>query len=316
MSRHFEIEDDSQIDRLNEEYFRQSPLPYLRQRLDSLVSLAARLPEHGERLTAGFNRAGLGISVPPDHVASTELAEDELRTFVATESAVVRQHAIESLLIGLHAERGRSRCPWLACASLTLKSLWQDTERLLTMDPSGRRTTIFQCLAGPIEGDYSEDEQARRHSFASALDAWLVHLATEVLDSRDLYNAAKHGLAVRAANMDLNVGMTQDQATLNVLSGPTLEHLVHTRHDDLRAWHRRRRWVDVEVMWVDAMVAATLLQTTWEVGRRRLLGGQLDGVWLPTEPPDVRRTDGSRPLNTGVMTLPLGIVQTSRPDGS
>ncbi len=100
------------------------------------------------------------------------------------------------------------------------------------------------------------------------IEAFLVHYARHFLDA-DIYNALKHGLAVRPGRSMTQLG---DGSVLRA-DGPAIEYLsLRRQQDDRPRWNLSTHWIDVDRSLVMTYLATRLIESIWTMARFRYLG--------------------------------------------
>jgi hypothetical protein len=96
-----------------------------------------------------------------------------------------------------------------------------------------------------------------------------------------VYNAAKHGLAIRAGEASFQLG---DDPLLSA-SGPSLEYLEVVEEDDgQRRWQRTTHWVNLDRSLAYVFMAYRLMKGLWSVASARYAGARLTHLDLFCEP--------------------------------
>lgn len=98
------------------------------------------------------------------------------------------------------------------------------------------------------------------------VDQFLLRYAVNLLDDAHLYNAAKHGLAVKPGEFGVSLG-AKENPIIN-RHGMALQYLEVI--DD--EWKKTIEWVETETSLTYVWMAAELMEQLWNVGRQRYTG--------------------------------------------
>ena len=247
---------------------------YFRQRLQNLVVLAG-VPEklraivqegiqygqvqYGEIATDDANR----------EADEAQLAEDQ-RRFVISEAEGLLHHVSETLLRLYFAHEGLPACPWLEIARERHPGDFKRKvdQRFLSRIPSDqRRAKLAPVFHGAAERTAFGDDlpEADWTQSLDNIESFLVHYAQVFLEP-GVYNAAKHGLAVRPGESMVQLG----ESDLLKQEGPSIEYLAERKDSDgQRRWGRATKWIDVERTIGFIYMATRLIEAIWGIGRGR-----------------------------------------------
>lgn len=294
------------ITQINENFYGTSPAHYFEHRLNNLLVAAASHPELGPRLRAGLDVAGDQFHVGEHELIESTIPPDELGRFITAESVVLLSHAAEATLRLFLAHEGRRRCAWMAMADLGFAEFWD------LLDNHFGRSVINSTIA-PVVADVMFGNTERLESFPGdeaawdlAVDRvtqWLRHLTATLIDSRNHYNAAKHGFGAKPSEAmvlfsDNNTGSSFGH------SGPSLLALTRSRWDNgARTWSLETRWYDPVELWVSISYSCHMIEAIWSIGRARFQGGPVALFHPPVTPIDVRRQLEPRSLDHFAVAL-------------
>lgn len=100
----------------------------------------------------------------------------------------------------------------------------------------------------------------------------------------NLYNAAKHGLAIQPGRS----AMQLDDGELIAVSGPSIDYLEQRLRDDDDAerweWVRATSWLDLDQSLLLIAIACQMIEAIWSVARGRYLGQMPDHLVLFSRP--------------------------------
>ena len=265
---------------LNERYYHLSPHIYFSQRLSGLLATAAKLDEWKSSLAAGIALADDEIIfvVNDDEHVETELTTEELEAYVTAETQILVYHAAETMFRLFLAHLDEPSCPWIALSRSPAPADFR--QEIVQKFSSVRPQNDFDAeLVGVVLGTSLPSKEPQNEEFfrrLANLEGLLRFLADEVLDSKELYNAAKHGLTILPSKAYLRVASTADETQFEH-SAPSLEYLTHRKAGSShREWLVNILWINLVVAWSLTFVAFEVTRSIWTVGRRRLVGPQPD----------------------------------------
>lgn len=130
------------------------------------------------------------------------------------------------------------------------------------------------------EAEHPKAEQIKKS--VESIEQWLTYFARIFVDDAHLFNALKHGLAVRAGSASVLLQTPADVTRKEPLihaDGSSVAFLEQAGDDKL--WHETTRWVRPDRMLAEAEIAARMLENIWRVGRIRYLREDPTGHPLP-----------------------------------
>ena len=257
--------------RLNADFYRSEPHVYIRHRLSNLMLVAAKDEELSRLLSEGVS-FGL-ISTGPkggEPKVYTESDRESALRFVALEAEVLLHHATETLLRLFLAHAGVPLTPWLEMSRLRSFREFKEivNKRFLEDTPEDRESDVAEVFYGSNDiTNYdprpSDDEWAES---VRTIDRFLVRFASNLLSDARLYNAAKHGLAVKPGEYGLTLG--DQENPLIDRHGMALQYLEVVEGQ----WKRTVEWVETDASVIYIWIATDLMEQLWSVGRRRYTG--------------------------------------------
>ncbi|MCW2771085.1 MAG: hypothetical protein JWR27_2518 [Aeromicrobium sp.] len=297
-----------QFPELNREFYvaRSGPHDYIRARLRA-IHLAASDSE------AILNAAAEGLLVGnlkttyPIEDSDPEVVQLTKRDFLVTESTVLFHHAGEALMRLYYAHVDRPECPRLEMARFRdfdeFKSRLAKLGKVLRTETG--RSELMDVFAGQPTPSVDGVKGATADAWNAQCDgltALLTTTADRLLRDKNLYNAAKHGLAVRSEELSVELGgeRVDDQLTDVALSmsGPALHHLEVGGKRPRVQWQETTTWVSAESNLALTYLIAKWIETLMTVGRARYVRDQ-----EKYEVPSISRE------------LVEGAVRAGRPDG-
>lgn len=107
---------------------------------------------------------------------------------------------------------------------------------------------------------------------AQNIQSFLWYFAKRTLDYANLYNAAKHGLAIKAGYASSALLDPETGTPLIQVAGPSVEYLEVRDHGDGKRWNRTTTWVKVGRNFALIWQAINLMEALWSVARQRYVG--------------------------------------------
>jgi hypothetical protein len=272
-----------QFPQLNEEFYRAKPYDYFEQRLLSLMLMAS----DSMHVTSALRD---GLSVGTLAVKNIERRpEEEATAYAATESIVLLHHTTEALFRLYFAHVGGPTCPWLEASRITFGGDFKaKVEQLLSsLDSAETRSDVLKVFRGT--DTYKKAKANSRGTEEQWLEQGqglieLLHLAgTRLVGEGPLYNAAKHGLTVVAAERGMNLDTNSDLAIAR--HGPSNRFLTANREKG--RWEKKTTWVEVDATMGFAYLVIREIEALYNVARLRYLGQA--GGRLPSLTPEIVR---------------------------
>ena len=147
-------------------------------------------------------------------------------------------------------------------------------EILHSRNPERRRELLAMTFLGAPSREYFEPliSEEDWNKAVDTLDRFFRILAETFINSAHLYNATKHGLAVNADPMTIELGDETDGVLLRS-QGQSISYLETVRKGKNREeWQETTEWIDVERSIVLCYVACVLIDWLWRIARKRYLG--------------------------------------------
>ncbi len=223
---------------LNETFYRARPHAYFNQRLESLILVAGKSEKLqdllAEGVTVGALKAG-GAPVPErTDDERSELNQDRER-YVIADTVVLLHHAAETLLRLYLAHENLPPCPWLKMAEERNFAAFKSRVDKLGEDLAGHRrhdelAKVFFGTGDRTALSPEPLEDAWRNGLEN-FGTWMSWFAQHFLDA-NVYNAAKHGLAVHPGEAAFQLGddelMSQLAVRRLLSAGAELSRVVLT----------------------------------------------------------------------------------------
>jgi hypothetical protein len=270
--------------RLNAAFYSAEPHSFLRARVAILAVAAAKPEVIQQALSDGLDYRGLQVGAMADANEGVEVADEDHErereeAFVISDAVSVLHHASETLLRFYLAHApgidGKvSPCPWIemaqALSHAQLKKRHVERFDGLPLDDARFRELAIVFYVGRPEQEHPQGEQIKKS--IESIEQWLTHFAGVFVQDAHLFNALKHGLAVRAGSASMQIQTPADEGRETPLiqaKGSSVAFLEQAGDD--RLWHETTRWVRPDRMLAEADVAARMLENIWRVGRIRYL---------------------------------------------
>jgi hypothetical protein len=275
-----------QFPELNQAFYATRPWEYFNYR-NHLLMLAAGAGDKLEEIAQqGVSYRGLTYQEnAEDDAADTVQAQEAREKFVIADSEALLHHASETLLRLYLAHEPPKPCPWLEMARVRSPGEFkQMLERRFLKDrpQQERRTRVAGVFFGTDDRSKLTPSPAEE-DWNKALDnieAFLVHFAEHFIDA-DVYNALKHGLAVRPGD----VATQLNEGELLKAKGPAIEYLSLRRTPDGQSrWHRSTTWIRPDHSMGLVYLAARLMDSLWSIARFRYLKVRPEALHLWTTP--------------------------------
>ena len=186
---------------LNKTFYGMTPHGYLRRRLTSLVLWYGDPPGLDDVLSDGFTVDDIAVNFDAE-----ENSKEERERFAVIEAEVLLHHVSETLLRLYLVHSKESPCPWLDLSrqmnpGLFKKEVDKLRKRLTTDEERSRIEAVFFATT-QRESLTPTPTQEQWDAASRNISLYLGFYAAHFLDSAP-YNAAKHGLALRAENWKL-----------------------------------------------------------------------------------------------------------------
>lgn len=266
---------EEQFPLLNEQFYTSHPAAYFRKRLQLLILAAGAADEIAQLLARGVRYEKLIAQLDPTD------GQREHQAFLSTEAEILLHHASEALLRLYFAHAGLPPCPWLECARLYSVSRFK--KRVAKLHATRLTPDERDDLARVFIGIVPDQPDAEPTKAVSTIERLLRIIARRLLDDGHLYNSAKHGLTVIAADTSLSFGDETGAPRVGSY-GPSVTYLeVPEKPDEPKRWHMTTRWVSArQAMWLTCLVISEMA-SLWSVAKCRYAGVELSGVEVITE---------------------------------
>jgi hypothetical protein len=270
--------DDGQFPHLNRTFYWSEPADYFERRLQLLILQTSRPEGLNDLFREGLSVGKLKVTYDPNP------DEDEdsrrVREHYATTEVELLSHQLGETLLRLylaHAFVGKRppRCPRLDLARLRQPD---DFRRAVE-----RRFGNWKTIDDPVHRKavartfyFTEDREAIEPSPAEELwdrtlalhEHFLRFFAGQFLSASDLYNAAKHGLALTAGESSMELEGFFKR------SGPSIRYLAVRRTPKGPRWSEMTHWVEADRQMAFVYQGCAMMRNLWAVARHRYVHGR------------------------------------------
>jgi hypothetical protein len=252
---------------INETFYERRPWEHFDRQLARLASTFRHGDQWRELLSAPVTIGSLRIE---SHLADSAEARQETLGQIAIEGVLLLHHVAETLLrcVCAHAPAVPGErlpdCPAIALARMRNFSDFKSWVRTSLVEDEAE---LVRCVRHTLGDDDREGRLA-------VVGGYVRRLGRHVLDA-DVYNAAKHGLAISGEHS--GVVVTVGEIKFADVAGPAITWL-----DDRGPEPRwTTRWYSLEGLIALIHSSARLIEQLWMVGRRRYIGADVEQIWCP-----------------------------------
>jgi hypothetical protein len=312
---------------LNRVFYAAKPADYFGRRLANLMLTAGRAEDLDRLMDEGLSFRGLKTGTKngplPEPASGNSLGEERAKAaehFVTAEAEVLFHHTAETLLrlyLAHEFQPGNAPpCPWLEISRERSFSAYKAKVAARfgsETDPADPEllnavARVFHLVDDPtkLTGGEPVPMDEWRASVAN-IEGYLRGFAGEFLKRAPLYNAAKHGLALRADEGAMKLG---DGALIKA-EGPMIQVLEVRDAGGRPRWAMAHHFVKPDRQMALTYIAIELIERLWETARIRYLPDRPDQFqvrfftgpsWLDLHLSDVGQTGGFE-LETMTMDL-------------
>lgn len=255
---------------LNQTFYATEPQAYLRRRLLNLLLTRANGTDLEELASKGIK-----IGIASFDYGFDEESEELRERFAIAESEVLLSHVSETVIRIYLAHHQIPSCPWLELGRVRSPSKFKSNVEKLLIDledgsEDERIQSVFYGQSNRMALEPEIDEESWYKTTVN-LNKYLTYFAETALDS-NVYNAAKHGLALVAGSSSIELQPHGDPEPLVLAEGPALECLVVAPDEQgRRRWAREARWIDPDRAATHAWMGCQMLDSIWTMGKARYL---------------------------------------------
>ena len=274
---------------MNRTFYAAKPADYFGRRLSNLILTAGRHADLDKLTDEGVTYRGLKVSdtgVSSDPQEDEPTPEDRAKAaehYVIAEAEVLAQHAGETLLrLYLAHEFAPGKAPpspWLEISRERSPQAFKDKVRarfgpeVEPSDPDRLKAIarVFHLVDDPttLKGDRRVPQDPWDRSLTN-IEGYLRGYAEQFLKRAPLYNAAKHGLALRPDE----ASMRMDDGSVIRAEGPMIQVLELQDRDGRPRWSLAHHWVKPDRQMALTYRAIQLIETLWQVARIRYVPEQ------------------------------------------
>lgn len=260
-----------QFPELNRQFYAANPPAYFKRRLHLLLAAAGASDQLERMFAGGIRYEGIIARLEPPTDADAD--NRERQSFLATDAEVLLHHSSEALLRLYFAHRDKPKCPWLECARLRNFATFKSQVDSLYHSYQ-EREHVAEVFLGPAHEENNPDTSQT----VEQIERLLKVIAGRLLEDSNLYNAAKHGLAIISGVSGLTVGDSEGKPLFGS-HGQSLAFLEVVKDDaNEPKWQSTTRWVSIkQAMWL-TMLAVTEMSSLWSIAKWRYTGVQPEGL--------------------------------------
>jgi hypothetical protein len=264
-------------------------------------------PEALDRLVEeGVSVGRLTMGGKPRDESDKEQEREDRDRFVVAETAVLLHHVSETLLRLYLAHEGLGACPWLELVRRRdFRAFRKEVVKLgEELGQEERQAQMMQVFYGSAERSNLDPAppEERWNAGITNIKQFFADYIRRFLDA-GLYNAAKHGLAIRPGRSSMQL----DDGALLSASGPSVEYLERKPTDDGWQWARSTSWVNLDQTVALIMMACRFIQAIWGIARWRYTDERPDFLILFDRPlyKDIFKAPDGGPFEVEKMQVSL-----------
>ena len=262
---------------LNDSFYRSTPHDHFARKAFQLHYAAARPDELDKAARqGGIAFDGLRLQPNPEGMWQDSDAHEQ---FLAVESEVLLHHLGEALLRMYLGHEALPLCPWLEIARLRSFDRFKQRLRKQFIDsdadsaiPEIAKVFFGAASRNQLFGGQEDPSEERWTRGAQNIQSFLWYFAKRNLDYANLYNAAKHGLAIKAGYASSALLDPETGTPLIQIAGPSVEYLEVRDNGDGKRWNRTTTWVKVGRNFALIWQAINMMEALWSVARQRYVG--------------------------------------------
>jgi hypothetical protein len=263
---------------LNREFYEGNPADYVFRRL-VLLAIEHGLPEVVDTALKQGITAG-AISLRRSEGPNDQSLEREARAeFVVADLWQLLHHASESLLRLYFAHVGLPESPALEMAKVRDFRRFKDQVRRRFAQQrasQGQLEELGLVFCGVRSAErfkLLDDDEFR--AMLENIEGYLRFFARTFLNA-DSYNAAKHGIAIRAGFSRLTLEI--EGQDFGGTEGAHVDFLRSRNVQGKRRWELTTEWFDRDKAFAQVMAAKVMIEALWAVARNRYLGEPIEAL--------------------------------------
>lgn len=252
---------------VNERFYAATPDRYFSLRLGLLLTLAATTQRYGADLAEGLACGPLRLQqTSPGPV---QFAPQEVERYLAIETVMLHHHLAESIVRLYLAHLNHHQCPWIEIALLRDFRTYRKLEKGIAEEDeiadAQQVATVFLGSKEPPTGSGVSPD--RWLAAANCHRTLLIEFARHSYEGANLYNAAKHGLALSGESGTVAIGPADDVPAF-VVDGPWVEYLERAAAPppEPRTWFRTAELVNAPRSWLHILAGTHMLVGLWAAG--------------------------------------------------
>lgn len=247
------------------------PWAYFLNQVELLALVSERADGLDDLLRAGMQIGRTRLGLRDDGGPETDEREQDRNRFLVAQAEVLLHHAAETLLRLYLAHEAKAPCPWLEIAETRSFREFKKAVRGLASDLDGgrERSGLMRTFFIHDDPDAFQTEprltQEQWDERQRNISSWLAWFASYFLDA-NVYNAAKHGLAVIAGDSGIQLGWLSDPSAILGRRGPSLIYVEEVRGRDGPEWRRTMKWINLETHLLAIFVACNFMRAIMAAG--------------------------------------------------
>ncbi|MEX2554612.1 MAG: hypothetical protein WEB06_03150 [Actinomycetota bacterium] len=269
---------------LNKYFYMMKPFQYFDMRL-KLLMLMTKPDDIDPIFAQGLTVGGLKVYREEEGELGDE-DSDRYKKFVVVDAAFLLHHVSETLLRMYLVHEAMPRCPWLELSRERNFARFKSKlkKRFVDLDFDEARARLPRLFYGHEKReDFSGPPmpEAEWNDGPANIESFLRYLARLLLDDANVYNAAKHGLALMAGESMFKLG----DGKIVGAEGPSIMFLevLKTANGGSR-WNQSTKWVNIDEALPFVAMANELFKQLWNVARLRYVGGEGIRIGLFAKP--------------------------------
>lgn len=264
-----------QFEGLNKHFYSNYPSEYFLNRFQELVFKLSSSAEYAEFLN--------GKKFSYREVSGTiEIASvDKLQEYAKIELEELHIHCLETFMRIFISRATLSSCDWISIADLSIINYHKYINKFSENnfddlnDQMDSVSVIKYALTGSRNGSDGVTPEV-----ISVWREWIVEAAKKLKDIK-VYNAFKHGLAVRSNISGIHVKIDEDLEIGE--HGDVIEIIEKHDNGDRYVWQQRTEFLNCDRICVEIYLFGNLIHNMIQIGKYIFLKKEIGDRWYPNE---------------------------------